>query len=108
VGGGQTGVQGAVAPPPPPSAHPNPIVVKPGANDPTARSAVMGPLEVWAHAWQDHPATDVAGFANALDSPDPRIASLRKWGAVAEHLLAALVGWLAANGGLASGFAAGS
>ena len=68
----------------------------------------MGAIEVWAYAWHDHPATDVAGFATALDSPDPRIASFRNWGAVAEHRLAALVGWLAANGGLASGLAAGS
>ena len=84
------------------------MVVRPGAGDPTARSAVMGPLEVWAHAWHDHPATDVAGFVAALDSSDPRLASFRRWGAVAEHLLAALAGWLAANGGLGVGLAVGS
>jgi hypothetical protein len=107
VGGGQNGVEGAVAPPPPPPAHPKPIVVRPGADDPTALAAVMGPLEVWAHAWQDHPATDVAGFVGAPDSADPRLASFRdQWGPAAERLLAALAGWLAANGGLALGLAA--
>jgi len=107
VGGGQAGVEGAVAPPPPPSAHPDPVVVKPGADDPTAPTGVQGALEVWAHAWQDHPATDVAGFVTSLDAPDPRLAAFRaQWGPAAERLLAVLVGWLAANGGLALGLAA--
>jgi hypothetical protein len=107
VGGGQTGVEGAVAPPPPPPAHPAPVIVRPGAHDPTAPTGVMGPLEVWAHAWRDHPATDAAGFVTATDAP----ASLQggdvaAWGPAAERLLAALVGWLVANGGLAIGLAA--
>lgn len=107
VGGGQTGVEGAVAPPPPPSAHPNPVVAKPGTDDPTAVRGVMGALEVWAHVWHDHPASDVAGFTTALDSLDPRLTSFRsQWGPAAERLLAALAGWLAANGGLALRLAA--
>ncbi len=107
VGGGQTGVQGAVAPPAPPSAHPEPVVVKPGDDDPTAPTGVIGALEVWAHAWQDHPATDVSGFVTSNDAPDPRLASFRPdWGPAAERLLAALAAWFAANGGLALGLAA--
>ncbi|MDP9467475.1 MAG: hypothetical protein M3P32_01870 [Chloroflexota bacterium] len=62
----------------------------------------MGALEVWAHAWRDHPATDVAGFVTSSDVSNPRLASFRaQWGPAAERLLAALVGWLATNGGLA-------
>jgi hypothetical protein len=97
LGGGQTGVEGAVAPPPPPAAHPKPIVVRPGADDPTAPTGVMGPLEVWAHAWHDHPATEVAAFVISPAPADPRMTEA-DWGPAAERLLAALVGWLAANG----------
>jgi hypothetical protein len=106
VGGGQTGVEGAVAPPPPPPAHPKPVVVKPGSHDPTAPTGVMGPLEVWAHAWQDHPASDVAGFVTAADAPAPPGGGGQAWGSAAERLLAALVGWLVAHGGLALGLPA--
>ena len=107
VGGGQAGIQGAVAPPPSPPAHPDPVVVRPGSDDPTAPTGVMGALEVWAHAWQDHPAIEVAAFVTFSDSPDPRPVGVRaEWGPAAERLLAAVVGWLAANGGLALGLAA--
>jgi hypothetical protein len=109
VGGGQTGVEGAVAPPRPPSAHPNPVIVKAGARDPTAPTGVMGPLEVWAYAWQDHPATEVAGFVTSSDAADPAQRGDRAgWGPAAERLLAALVAWLVANGGLALGLGTGS
>lgn len=107
VGGGQTGVEGAVAPPPPPPAHPKPVVVKPGSRDPTAPTGVMGPLEVWAHAWQDHPASDVAGFVTATDaSARNQGGDGADWGPAAERLLAALLGWLVVHGGLALGLTA--
>ncbi len=102
LGGGQTGVEGAVAPPPPPPAHPSPVVVKPGGHDPTVPIGVKGALEVWAHAWQDHPATDVAAFVTAA-APSGAGA----WGPAAERLLDALVAWLVANGGLSLGQAGG-
>lgn len=104
LGGGQTGVEGAVAPPPPPPAHPARVVVKPGERDPTVTIGVKGAIEVWAHAWQDHPATEVAGFV--MPSAPSRAASQGSgsaWGPAAERLLEALVGWLVANGGLALG-----
>jgi len=108
LGGGQTGVEGAVAPPPPPPAHPARVVVKPGERDPTVPIGAKGPTEVWAHAWQDHPATDVAGFvmpSAPVQAGSPSDGS--GWGPAAERFLAALVGWLAANGGLALGQAGG-
>ena len=104
VGGGQAGVEGAVAPPHPPAPHPKPVVVTPGSHDPTAPTGVKGPEEVWVHAWQDHPATEVAGFLTSPDEADPQpTVGGGDWGPAAERLLAALVGWLAANGGLALG-----
>lgn len=106
LGGGQTGVEGAVAPPPPPPAHPSPVVVKPGGHDPTVPIGVKGAVEVWAHAWQDHPATDVAAFlAPSLSRAGS--GSGGAWGPAAERLLDALVAWLAANGGLSLGQAGG-
>lgn len=105
--GGQSGVEGAVAPPPPPSARPNPVVVTPGARDPTVPTGVKGAEEVWAYAWRDHPATGVAGFLASPDPADSRLAGARaEWGPAAERLLAALVAWMAANGGLALALAA--
>lgn len=108
LGGGQTGVEGAVAPPPPPPAHPAPVVVKPGGHDPTVPIGVKGALEMWAHAWQDHPATEVAGFlAQTAPSGTGSGGGGAAWGPAAERLLDALVAWLAANGGLALGQAGG-
>lgn len=106
VGGGQAGVEGAVAPPHPPPAHPDPVVVEPGSRDPTAPTGVMGPLEVWAQVWQDHPASNVAGFLTSSDAGDPSQDGHRaEWGPAAERLLATLVRRLATNGGLALGLA---
>lgn len=105
LGGGQSGVEGAVAPPRPPSAHPDPVVVVPGSRDPTAPKGVLGATDVWAHAWRDHPASQVAGFlapSGASADPDARRAVTGPgWGGAAERLLSALAAWLAARGGLA-------
>jgi hypothetical protein len=116
-----------MAPPPPPSANPEPVVVEPGTGDPTALGTFRGVLEPWelgpmarsrnlewlergwasGYAWPDHPATDVAGFLTSVDSPDPRLASFRaQWGATAQGLLMALARGFAAGGGLAFGFPA--
>jgi len=121
LGGGQTGVEGAVAPPPPPSADPKPVVVKPGNDDPTALGA-FDPWELGAvvrsrnpgwfdrawesvHMWSFHLATEVAGFLTSADAPDPRLASFRaQWGAAAQRLLTALASGFAADGALALRF----
>lgn len=122
LGGGQIGVEGAVAPPPPPSANPKPVLVEPGALDPTALAASLPvPWELGPYArirnldWLDrdseiypswyHPATEVAGFLTSADTPDPRLAAFRaQWGAAAQRLLTALAGGFAADGALALRF----
>ena len=124
-GGGQAGVEDAVAPPPPPAANPSPVIVEVGDEDPTALGAFRGLVEpwdreamarsrhlewlergwTWAYVWPDRSATNVAGFVTEVDSPDPRLASFRElWGPAAERLLAALARGLAADGGLALRF----
>lgn len=124
-GGGQVGVEGAVAPPPPPSLDPSPVTVEAGDEDPTALGAFSGVVEpwdleamarsrhlewlergwAWGYAWPDNEATDVAGFVTEVDPPDPRLASFRElWGPAAERLLTALARGLAADGGLALRF----
>ena len=114
-----------MAPPPPPSVDPSPVIVEAGDEDPTALGAFRGAVEpwdldgmarsrhlewlergwAWGYAWLDRSATDVAGFVTEVDSPDPRLASFREqWGPAAERLLAALARGLAADGGLALRF----
>lgn len=74
----------------------------PGAHDPTVPTGVKGAEEVWAYAWQEHPATEVAGFLTSSDPAESRLAGAHAaWGPAAERLLAALIAWMAANGGLA-------
>ncbi len=82
--------------------------MKPGERDPTVPIGVKGAIEMWAHAWHDHAATEVAGFvvASAPSRAGSRGQGLA-WGPAAERFLQALVGWLAANGGLALGQAGG-
>ncbi len=125
-GGGQTGVEGAAAPPQPPSADPAPVIIEAGVQDPTALAAFRGVLEPWelgpvarsrnlewlergwewVHVWPDHPATEIAGFVTERDAPDPRLASFRAlWGPAAQRLLTALARGFAA-GGLALRFPA--
>ncbi len=126
-GGGQTGVQGATAPPRPPPADPAPVAVEAGDDDPIALAAFRGTVQTWdlgamarsrhlewlergwsgVFLWPDHPATEIAGFVTHVDSPDPRLASFRaEWGPAAERLLAALARGLAGEGGLELGFVA--
>jgi len=123
-GGGQAGVQGAVAPPPPPAVDPSPIVVEAGDGDPTTLDAPGAVRPAWLveamacsrqldpveRAWTCErrsyaSATEIAGFVTERDSPDPRLASFRAlWGPAAERLLSALTSGLAADGGLALRF----
>ena len=124
-GGGQTGVEGAVAPPSPPSVAPSPVVVEAGDEDPTALGAFRGVLEPWelepiarsrhlewlergwavGYAWPDHSAIEIAGFVIEAEPMDPRLASFREqWGPAAERLLSALADGLVADGGLALRF----
>jgi hypothetical protein len=126
LGGGQAGVEGAAAPPQPPSADPAAVIIEAGAQDPTAIGAFRGVLEPWelgplarsrnlawlergwewAYVWPDHPATEIAGFVTERNTPDPRLATFSAlFGQAAERLLTALAHGFAADGGLALRFA---
>lgn len=101
-GGGQTRVEGADVPPHPPSPDPKAVIVEAGNDDPAALAGW-----VWAFAWPDHSATEVAGFVTEVDARDPRLVTFRAlWGPAAQRLLAALARGIAADGGLALGFLA--
>jgi hypothetical protein len=123
-GGGQTGVEGAAAPPPSPPVDPDPVVVEAGG-DPTALMSFRGaraPWDLdatargrhlewldrgwtWGFAWPDRSATQVAGFVTEVDPPDPRLMAFRsQWGPAAQRLLTALTLGFAAEGGLALTF----
>jgi len=104
-GGGQTALQGVVAPPSPPPSDPIPITVQAG---------LIAPTEVAAFAWPFVAATDVAGFVvddageplaaaqAAASVTDPRLDTFRLlWGPTVERLLTALAQRLTGDRGLA-------
>ena len=124
-GGGQTGMEGALAPPQPPSADPAPLTVAAGGQEPSALAVFRGVLEPWefspvarnrnlswlergwelAHVWPDHPAIQIAGFVTERDARDPRLAGFSAmWGPAVQRLLTALAHGLAVDGGLALRF----